>query len=230
MNAAPGPVIGLRERGKAERWKRIVRAARELFGEKGYGATTIRAIAARADVGAGTIFSYVRDKRDLLAKIFDEELEALTDRCICTLPAEAPLIEQLLHIFGPRYAYWAADPPLSRLANQDSFGVSVAERAVYTGAGLFHARRSRIVTFLADLIRRKQSNELIYADEDPVLIGRMLMDIFIGANRRWLANDVPVPKEGVDELRRLFIIAIRGISRAESAESDVVNERLKTLY
>lgn len=216
MSTVPHPVAGLRERGKAQRWERIVHAAREIFREKGYAAATIREIAARAEVGTGTIFSYVRDKRDLLAKIFDDELEGLTGDRIASLPADAALLEQLLHLFAARYAYWAADPALSRLAAQDSFGTSPAERAVYSGAGLFHARRSRIVAFLADLIRRKQGAGLIESRHDAMLVGWMLMDIYIGAMRRWLTSDVPVPQDGVDELRRLFTLAIDGIGADQS--------------
>jgi AcrR family transcriptional regulator len=216
MNEMP-PVLGLRERSKAERWRRIVQAAREIFREHGYAAATIRAIATRADVGTGTIFSYVRDKRDLLGKIFDEELQELTDACLDGLVPEAPLFDQLMQIFGPRYAYWAVDPTLSRLACQDSFGTSAAERAVYTGAGLFHARRSRIAQFLSDLIRAKQRSGEVFPTHDPVLVGYLLMDVYIGANRRWLTHDDLIPDEGVEELRQLFAIAIRGLRAPASA-------------
>ncbi|MDE1968507.1 MAG: helix-turn-helix transcriptional regulator, partial [Alphaproteobacteria bacterium] len=44
---------GLRERSKARKLGNIRRAARELFVEKGYDATTTRAIAKRAGVGLG---------------------------------------------------------------------------------------------------------------------------------------------------------------------------------
>lgn len=206
------PAVGLRERGKAQRWERIVRVAREVFREKGYAAATIRTIAARAEVGTGTIFSYVRDKRDLLSKIFDEELERLTDASIESMPLDAPLHEQLLHLFAPRYAYWAADPAVSRLAAQDSFGATVAERVVYSGAGLFQARRARIVTFLAGVLERKQAGGLVRADADPVLMGWMLMDTYIGAMRRWLIDERPDPDAGIDELKRLLAIAIDGIN------------------
>lgn len=211
MAVAVTAPLGLRERSKAERWRRIVRAAREIFRENGYAAATIRAIAARADVGTGTIFSYVRDKRDLLAKIFDEELERLTRESMETMPAGAPLLTQLLHLYAPRYPYWAQDPALSRLAAQDSFGASAAERAVYTGANLFFSRRQRIVTFLAGLIRAKQDAGEMYAGHDATLAARMLMDVYIGANRRWLGYDVQDAAAGIEELTALFAIAIRGL-------------------
>jgi AcrR family transcriptional regulator len=209
---APPRAQGLRARKKAERWRRIVRAAREIFGESGYSAATIRAIASRADVASGTIFSYVRDKHDLLAKIFDEDLERLTFEQVETLPRDVALLDQLMHLFAPRFTFWARDPALSRQAAQDSFGANAAERAVYTGARLFHSRRSRLVAILTELLREKQETGEVRGDRDAGLAAHMLMDVYIGVNRRWLSGEEPEPAAGVDELRSILTIAIGGLA------------------
>ena len=208
--AAP---LGLRERGKAERWRRITRAAHEVFREEGYADATLREIAARAEVGTGTIFSYARDKRDLLSKIFDTELEALTEGHIATVPQDAPLLEQLLHLFAPRFDYWAADPPLSRLASQDSYAVPKHERDDKSPMGRFHARRSRLVGYLAELIRRQQARGTVDPLQESELLAWLIMDIYVGTTRRWLASRVPVAADGVAELSRLLAVAIRGMNR-----------------
>jgi AcrR family transcriptional regulator len=44
----------------------IMRAAAELFAERGYSGTTTKDIAERAGVGVGTLYFYARDKRQLL--------------------------------------------------------------------------------------------------------------------------------------------------------------------
>jgi len=69
------PQIGLRERNKADKLKRIREAATELFLEKGYDNTTTRAIAHRAGVGMGTVFVYAPTKRDLLFLIVNDDLQ-----------------------------------------------------------------------------------------------------------------------------------------------------------
>ena len=58
--------LGRRERKKQEVRRRIRRAAMQLFEEKGYEASTIDEIAARADVAKGTFFNYFPRKDSLL--------------------------------------------------------------------------------------------------------------------------------------------------------------------
>ncbi|RUT95156.1 TetR/AcrR family transcriptional regulator, partial [Mesorhizobium sp. M7A.T.Ca.TU.009.01.3.2] len=48
---------GLRARQKADRHRRIIEAAAELFREAGYEGAKIEAIAAQAEVSVGTIYN-----------------------------------------------------------------------------------------------------------------------------------------------------------------------------
>ena len=75
----PGRPAGVRERSKLERQGRIIQAARTLFTERGYDATTMSAIAAAAGLGKGTIFNYVPDKRDIIFLIFNDEMSSVVD-------------------------------------------------------------------------------------------------------------------------------------------------------
>lgn len=59
-----------RERARATRG-RVLEAAGELFLERGYGATTIEAIAARADVSQETIYATFGNKRSVLSALVD---------------------------------------------------------------------------------------------------------------------------------------------------------------
>ena len=65
---------GLRAKHKADRHRRIVEAAAELFRDSGYDAAKIEAIAAAADVSIGTIYNYYRNKGDLLVAIVSMEV------------------------------------------------------------------------------------------------------------------------------------------------------------
>ncbi len=49
----------------------ILRAAEEVFAERGFAGATTREIAARARVNKGLIFYYFRDKRNLFATVID---------------------------------------------------------------------------------------------------------------------------------------------------------------
>ena len=59
---------------KAATKERILRAARRLFAEKGYDATTTRDIAAAAGIASGTLFNYFRTKEAIVARLAGEAI------------------------------------------------------------------------------------------------------------------------------------------------------------
>jgi AcrR family transcriptional regulator len=59
----------------AEKRTEIVGAARKLFLETGYEATSMASIAAAAGVASNTIYWYFQDKDELLVAVLDAELE-----------------------------------------------------------------------------------------------------------------------------------------------------------
>jgi len=61
------PTRGRRPLGSPDARGAVLGAARELFAELGFERTTMRAVAARADVDAALIYHYFRDKEGLLA-------------------------------------------------------------------------------------------------------------------------------------------------------------------
>ncbi|MDP9386098.1 MAG: TetR/AcrR family transcriptional regulator [Actinomycetota bacterium] len=67
--AAPA---GRREATKAANRAAILRAAREIFGELGYGAAGIRDIVRRAGLASGTFYNYFADKEAVFRAIVDE--------------------------------------------------------------------------------------------------------------------------------------------------------------
>lgn len=78
-NPAPPTPLGRRERKKMETRARISEAAFALFAERGYEATTVEAIAERADVAKGTVFNYFPQKRAFLSAIADAWSRRITD-------------------------------------------------------------------------------------------------------------------------------------------------------
>jgi AcrR family transcriptional regulator len=70
---------GLRERGKARRRAAIIRAAFELFADRGYHATTVADIAAAAEVAPRTVAMYFPTKQDIALSRFSEGTASLRD-------------------------------------------------------------------------------------------------------------------------------------------------------
>jgi AcrR family transcriptional regulator len=77
---------GLRERSKARRRAAIIRAALELFAERGYDATTVADIAAAAEVAPRTVAMYFPSKQDIAMSRFSEEASSM----LATLRARRP--------------------------------------------------------------------------------------------------------------------------------------------
>jgi AcrR family transcriptional regulator len=65
----------LAERKKESTRKKIIKVATSLFSERGFDAATVDQIAAKAKVNKALIYYYFKNKKDLLAKIFDSFIE-----------------------------------------------------------------------------------------------------------------------------------------------------------
>jgi AcrR family transcriptional regulator len=129
-----------RDRHKLDKLARIERAGRALFARKGFDATTTRAIAARADIGIGTLFLYFPKKEDLLVHLFHRDIGAVVAEMFAGLPPR-PLRAQLLHIFDALYAYYARDPALSRVFIKELLFLDAP-------------RRDRVTAFTLDFLQR----------------------------------------------------------------------------
>lgn len=205
--------LGRRESSKRARRARIVEAAREIFRAKGFDAATTREIAARAGIAAGTLFLYARDKRELLLMIVNDELERVTEHAVAELAPGAPLLDQLVAFFSPRYRFWSADPRLSSAALHATLSAVAGDGE----SARFHARRDRIVGELAHLVDVKRRAGRVPEDVDPRAAARAIMAIYLAEIRLWLAEPHPVVEEGIARLRALLRIALRGIAQPTEA-------------
>ncbi len=79
---------GLRERSKARRREAIIRAAYQLFAERGFDATTVADIAAAAEVAPRTVAMYFPSKQDIALSRYSEGIESLTAAVSSRAPGE----------------------------------------------------------------------------------------------------------------------------------------------
>ncbi len=70
-------MAGLREQQKQATRGKVLRAARDLFDEIGYEPATIRAIAQRAGVSVGSVFTTFTSKADILSQVVLERMQTL---------------------------------------------------------------------------------------------------------------------------------------------------------
>lgn len=206
--------LGLRERAKIDKRRRIRSAAREVFIEKGYDAAATREIAARAEVGIGTLFVYAKDKRELLMMIINDDLDQVNLASEAAVDPRAPLIDQVTAFFSERYAYWASQPGLARPAVKETFDFLGAADRQGPETARFYARRPMIAAMLAAVIEAGQSSGKVAGDVSPELIASLFMTIYLTEVRRWLNQHEPVVEQGIARLRELLALAIRGVAPA----------------
>src|SRR2546421_4607983 len=70
---------GRRLQNKERTRKAILKAALELFAQKGFYQTTTKAISKKARIAEGTLFNYFQTKEDLALYFFEQELEQIVE-------------------------------------------------------------------------------------------------------------------------------------------------------
>jgi TetR/AcrR family transcriptional regulator, cholesterol catabolism regulator len=168
-------------RNKRQKLDRIMRTARRLFESKGFEATTMREIAAKADIGHGTLFLYARRKEDLLVMMFRDEVGRAVDEAIATVPRR-PILEQILHVLGALTAHHERNVALARVFVKELPFVEDTRQGVAAFMTNLFAR-------LAGLIARAQAAGELSADAPPMLLTRNLFAIYFNNLQRWLGHE-----------------------------------------
>jgi len=70
--AMPRARSSRREQNKAENRTALVKAARAVFAEMGYGAASVRDIVRRTDLASGTFYNYFKDKDEIFEAVVGE--------------------------------------------------------------------------------------------------------------------------------------------------------------
>ena len=200
----------LRERNKAERRRRVLEAARDVFREFGYDDATTREIATRAGVAVGTVFVYARDKRDLLMMIVNDDLEAVTEASFAALDGDAAVARQ---------ADRAVRAALSLLgARSGALDVRTARNRIRTRQRSAERNRTLLQPPLQDhrQDRRRWSTPNSApagsgTPDDPQTIALLLMGIYLAHARFWLSDADPQVPDGIARLRRQFELAMNGL-------------------
>src|SRR3712207_9155230 len=97
MAEASGSTRAVRVRmSSAQRREQLIVIGRQLFAERGFDATSVEEVAARAKVSKPVVYEHFGGKEGLYAVVVDREVRALLDRITTALTAGHPheLLEQ----------------------------------------------------------------------------------------------------------------------------------------
>jgi AcrR family transcriptional regulator len=197
---------GLRERNKRDKLLRIREAARALFRDKGYDSTTIREIAARANVAPATVFLYAKEKRDLLYLIYRDDLHQLLNACEARVRTNVSFLQQLMDYLSPILEFWRPNPELARAMLREQFNL--------TGDGANDAQQLRIQIdrFLKGLLRNAQRRGAVRRDVDLQVLVDSVWANFRFYNDDWMRDASPDLDAGLRKLKTGLKLLLDGIA------------------
>jgi AcrR family transcriptional regulator len=106
-----------RAEAKQRTRQRVMAAAREMFVSRGFEESTIRDIAAAADLSTGAVFASFADKNELFDAVMAESFGATVDKIdAARRQAHASTAERLTAMFETAYRQYAPQLPLVRAA------------------------------------------------------------------------------------------------------------------
>lgn len=181
--SAPRPTINRRERAKEAKRDRIIEAARQLFAEKGFGGTTTQEIAARADVGTGTLFLYAQTKEDLLVMVFRDEIIGINRRSFKSAPKNASLLDQLMFVFHSMVRYHDRDIETTRVLMRQVTVATSVERLADVKEMLDVVRVG-----IGDLIALHQESGRLRSDIDHTGAAEVLFAVYLLGLLQWLSG------------------------------------------
>jgi AcrR family transcriptional regulator len=185
---------GRRATRKRDTRGRLLAQARRLFAERGYEATTIRDVAAAADVAVGTVFVHFPDKGALLAETLAEHLEQALGRAYATLPPAGGR-SRIRHVLGALFRSYARHPALSRvLVKETLFAEGEPRRA---------ARRD-VKAFIARLAAWCGEPGTLRPGLDPAEAAQAVFAAYLAALVEGLAQARPRPERMVARVERLI--------------------------
>ena len=127
--------MGVREQQKQATRARVMDAARDLFDHVGYEETTIRAIAEKAGVSVGSVFTTFSSKADILSQVIAERTAALTTELERVAPhLRGSLTDRLSSILAVHYDFQMRRPKLYLAYLAASFRAEHEEGFVRMGA------------------------------------------------------------------------------------------------
>ncbi len=197
--------VGRRERKKAEKLRRIEAAARALFREQGYQATTTRAIAERADIAAGTLFTYFPEKRLLLVHIVRADLDEAIAAALATMPEGDP-VEALMHVFTAIYRSYERDRELARVFVKE---LLFLDGELGTDAGAWTVD---FITRLGGLFARWQKEGRVAAHVEPATAGFQVFALYYFGLVSWLGSAPVTPELRDTMLRASLQQTMRGLA------------------
>ena len=193
--------LGRRERRSIETREKILRSAINLFAKRGFNATTIDAIAERADIGKGTFFNYFENKESLLLEYQKMQMGRVGALVTEVINSDEQLMPWIYKLAVTLTTEYQKSPALVR-SLLVALSSNVAIRARLAEGQI------RGIEMLAEFIKTRQRSGEIRSDLTAKEIAYSLQRMLLGTIVRWSL----VPERALkEELRDTVKIFVKGI-------------------
>ncbi len=152
MGTEVGRYAGRKARERATRCAEVLVAARRLYAEKGYQATTMAEVARASELAIGTLYELFPSKEAILFRLLEEQIDRLLARLREAADTGTDARRQIEAVVQTHLGFARANADLLRLYLSGWIGYDPAVRRRVGGA--LDAKYEAYLELLADVLRR----------------------------------------------------------------------------
>ena len=177
-HSVASPSSDRRSRRSTELRGRILRAALDLFAQKGFAETTVEDITNAADVGKGTFFNYFPSKDHVLVAFGEMQLARFRSAVEEARKTNEPLPEFYRSLATLMTAEPSRNPDLIRALLQAFISNTDVRRAMMD-------LQTRVLELHAEMIKLGQERGEIRNDLPPAEVGQVFRQLIFGTLLFW---------------------------------------------
>jgi len=198
---SPAKANGKREQTKNLNRQTILEAARQVFAELGYGATTVRDIIRATPLASGTFYNYFKSKEEVFQAIQDESALRIRPRLHEERVKAASIEEFISGTFRTFLEYVAADQSNFRAIrrNTDTLRVRMDTQEIIAG---FEELREDIEAAIA---------KGLFPPVDADYLMAAIVGVAFEIAERMLRRDDPDPAAAANFATALFMGGVRAL-------------------
>jgi TetR/AcrR family fatty acid metabolism transcriptional regulator len=194
-----------------EKRRRLLHAAVQTFGRRGFHEAKIAEIAAVAGVAEGTVYLYFRNKEDLLGCVFDETMDEVLGEARAIRHAGGPAAEKLKRLVGLHLSFIGQDRDLASV-----FQIEL-RRSARLVERFSRSKLSEYFRLLDGVLKEGLASGELRPDLDPRVAVRILFGAADEILSEWLLSGEAKPAADAENLVGTLL---RGFLACEKNETN----------